>query len=486
MSVLQAAPSSLILSGLSTDTKPVGPQLINALFKETDSGNVYQYLSTATGLAWINKIAPTAIAGSGGPLTSDLMGRLITGTDNELFFDQVDGTSVDIRKWIQSTTTMTIAQAGGAITLNNSAITTINTSAQLTSIKQFQLYGEVPLSVSFGVQTNVGPQTNAVMEIGLFTASGTSAPTDGMLLRLSSAGLQGVINYNGTETVGTMVNTTTFAPTTWTTGVVHQLQMILANTASVVFILDSVNVAFVNILNTQPFVVSNSRQPVSVRTYTGGSAPATAPQILIERVNVFQGAFPQSRNWEDMLLQNGNGIWQAPIAAFAQTANHTNSTDPTSATLSNTAAGYTTLGGRFQFAAVAGAITDYALFAYQVPAGFQLNLKSVSISLVNLGAAVATTATVCDWSLGVNASAVSLATVDGAGTWAPRRIPLGLQSFVVGAAIGTQAVDRTLLFQNAVVIDGGRYVHIILEMPVGTATASQILRGDVTFSGWFE
>lgn len=53
----------------------------------------------------------------------------------------------------------------------------------------------------------------------------------------------------------------------------------------------------------------------------------------------------------------------------AQLENHTNSTAPTSATLSNTAAGYTTLGGRFQFAAVAGAATDYALFGFQVPAG---------------------------------------------------------------------------------------------------------------------
>jgi len=49
-------------------------------------------------------------------------------------------------------------------------------------------------------------------------------------------------------------------------------------------------------------------------------------------------------------------------------ANYANSAAPASATLSNTAAGYTTLGGQFQFAAVAGAETDYALFAYTVPA----------------------------------------------------------------------------------------------------------------------
>ena len=44
------------------------------------------------------------------------------------------------------------------------------------------------------------------------------------------------------------------------------------------------------------------------------------------------------------------------------TANHANSTSPSSATLANATAGYSTLGGRFQFAAILGAATDYARF----------------------------------------------------------------------------------------------------------------------------
>ncbi len=116
--------------------------------------------------------------------------------------------------------------------------------------------------------------------------------------------------------------------------------------------------------------------------------------------------------------------------APAQTANYANTAAPASATLSNTAAGYTTLGGQWQFAAVAGAETDYALFGFQVTAAAaasankNLFITGIRIEAVNTGAAVATTATLLQWGLAVGGTAVSLATADSAtaGTRAARRI----------------------------------------------------------------
>lgn len=163
-----------------------------------------------------------------------------------------------------------------------------------------------------------------------------------------------------------------------------------------------------------------------------------------------------------------------------QTANHANSTDPTSATLSNTAAGYTTLGGRYQFLAPGTAATDYALFGFQVPTGFRLLITGVTISIVNTGAAVAVTATILDWSLGLKSTAVSLATAS------LRRIPLGTQGFVIGAAIGATAPDIVRQFSPEQVAQPGEFVHIIVEVPLGTATASEVIRGDVTIHGFFE
>jgi hypothetical protein len=173
-------------------------------------------------------------------------------------------------------------------------------------------------------------------------------------------------------------------------------------------------------------------------------------------------------------------------ATFTQLTNHANSTSPTSATLSNTAAGYATLGGRYQFALVGGAATDFALFAYAIPSTLRGFITGIHIDAMVTGAANATTATILDWSLGVNANAVSLATTDTAGVGAPRRIPLGTMAVLTSAAIGTPftyPVDIT--FPTPIVCEASRYVHIILQIPVATATASEVIRGDVMINGYF-
>lgn len=188
---------------------------------------------------------------------------------------------------------------------------------------------------------------------------------------------------------------------------------------------------------------------------------------------------PEARTHRDRFAVLGRGAHLNPSTG-AQTANHANSTSPSSATLANATAGYATLGGRWQFATVAGAATDYALFGYQVPAGYKLFVTGIAISAVNTGAAVATTATVLDWSVSANSTSVDL----GAG--APRRVTVGTQAFVVGAAIGAAANDVVRTFDPPLYVASGNFFHVILQMPVGTATGSQVLRGDVQINGWFE
>jgi hypothetical protein len=163
-----------------------------------------------------------------------------------------------------------------------------------------------------------------------------------------------------------------------------------------------------------------------------------------------------------------------------QLSNWTNSVAPTSATLSNTAAGYTTLGGLFQFAAVAGAVTDFAIFGFQVPTNSNLAITGIDIDTWNTGAAVATTPTLLMWGASVGSTAVSLATSTVS------RIGLGSQSFPIGAAIGANAQRLSSTFQTPLYCPSGRFFHIILRIPVGTATASQIIQGMVTVNGYFE
>jgi hypothetical protein len=425
-----------------------------------------------------------ATTGYGGPLISTVDGHLaVSNGETIMFYDQVDGNAVNSNLWATTTTTQTVAQAGGLITLNNSGITTVSTASQITSIKQVPLYGSLPVLFQAGAIVNAGAgQANSVMELGFGLATGVAAPTDGVFFRFNAVGeLVGVINYGGVETT-----TTAFTMPT-----VNEM-------ANYVIVIDSGQVGFATgqelkmlpFPTSQPFPVSAARQPIFMRTYNTASAPGTAPKIQLGRVMVIQGVISMERDWPITLASLGRGAYQSPTA-FTQAANHANSAAPTSATLSNTAAGYTTLGGRYQFAAVAGAATDYALFGYVVPTGYQLFITGLSISAVVTGAAIATTPTILDWSIGVNSSAVSLATADAATTWAPRRIPIGMQAFPLTAPTGPAgpgdaAPEINRVFPTPLVVDSGRYCHIILSMPVASATASQIIRGTVTINGYFE
>lgn len=434
-------------------------------------------------------VLPTVAANAGYTRILDSAGaQLLTTEDNYLnvsmdtmlFFEQVDGTAVNINTWDQRLTgAMTIDQTTGFIRLNASAITTVSTAAQISSIKQIPFYGTKPVKLSMNVKLNVAAQVNSTTEFGFGTVTGTATPTDGAFFRYTTTGtFVAVMNNNGTET--TSANLTSPALND------SALYEIVVVEDLIQFLIDDVIVATITdpIGNAYPF--NNGHQPIFFRTYTAGSAPAVAVVPQIGQVVCYQQDLNQNKLWKEVISAVGRGSYQSPVTAFSQTANYANSAAPASATLSNTAAGYTTLGGQWQFAAVAGAETDYALFAFTVPAGFQLYVTGLSVSAMNTVVAVGTTATVLQWSVAVNSSAASLATADGAATWAPRRIALGLQSFPVAAAVGAATTDLVRAFDPPLTVDSGRTFHIILKVPVGTATATEIFRGTATVTGYFE
>ena len=161
-----------------------------------------------------------------------------------------------------------------------------------------------------------------------------------------------------------------------------------------------------------------------------------------------------------------------------QITNHENSANPAFAVLSNTAASYLALGGRWQYLAVAGDPTDYALFAYQVPLGYRLHISGISITVVVRGAAVVTP-TILDWSLGLHSTDVSLASPS------LRRFPIGIRAFTAGAGIGQAPAEMVRRYQPVLISGPGEYVHIIMQQPNGAATVGLHFRGDVVINGLF-
>jgi hypothetical protein len=179
--------------------------------------------------------------------------------------------------------------------------------------------------------------------------------------------------------------------------------------------------------------------------------------------------------------------------------NATAATTITGGAISQTVAIATGLGGQAGIVAgVAGA--DGAITAYRNPAptinitGRNLYITGVRIDAVNLGAAVATTASILQWSLAYGATGAtipSLAQAESAsfatGTAkAYRRVPLGVQSWIVGAAIGAPAEQITVKFDSPVVVYPGEWVVVAAKFLVGTATASQVIWSVVTFDAYYE
>jgi hypothetical protein len=386
---------------------------------------------------------------------------------------------------------MTAVMAGGFVSLNAGGSVATGTGVLMRSWRSFPVLSNYPAAVDFTFSLALVPQAQNNIEIGLVIPGATAlvAPTDGIYMLIDTAGaLQLCANYNGAVTASGPI---AFA---WTANRMYHGKIVIHTDRAELY-LDGVFLGVVprSLANTVGAMAMNQSGHLYARIHNN-AATVGAQKLNLARWAVTLGDGNFERAWGAAMSSMGNHFLSAPDGqAVGQLANIANSAAPASAALSNTAAGYTTLGGNFQFAAVAGAETDYALFGWQNPAGTaalpgrNAIITGVDIETFNMGAAVATTPTLLNWYLGAGSTAVSLATADAAAARAPHRWALGVQSLAVGAPIGAKADRIDADFSMAPVpVEPGCFAHLILRMPVGTATASQIIRGMAAFRGYFE
>lgn len=408
---------------------------------------------------------------------SDRMGSQCIGTVTLLFNEPFFSTTLLLNKWAQINTTMAATQSTAGFLFNSGAITTLNTGYVLYTHKNFQVFARAPIQAK--VRARLNHVTNSVMEFG-FGAPATynGATPVGAYFQVTSGGvLQPVLTYNGSNITGSAI--------TFSTSNYYTFDIIADDDEVHFFVQDTstgqiINEQAIKVPLTQARKWNAGSLPFYSRQYHTGVAPASAPQLIMSECTI--GVLDTNLNMPLSYLTTmmGDGVIHNPTTG-AQNTTFANSAAPANATLSNTAAGYATAGGLFSFAAVAGAATDYALFAWQVPVGKQLVITGVDINAWNTGAAVATTPTLLVWGLQVNSTAVSLATASYI------RQALGAMSFPIGAVIGATA-DRTISVDfgdSPVVCESGRFCAVTLRMPVGTATASQVVQGTVTVKGFY-
>lgn len=428
------------------------------------------------------------------PETSDDY-RLRVGMDVLLDNETFNYAAQNTAKFSYVATTLTMALTGGALTTNGTSITTINTAASLRTFQFFPLLGQqTPLYCEFSASITAAMATNTTIDFGLFLTSGSSpyAPADGVYFRLTSAGLIGVINFNGAE-----VTTSVFSFSA-TVNQVYQF-VIALNEREAEFWIDDVLYGTLTVQtgNGQPCM--SAALPMQIRHAIGGTAAGSVVQLKVWDYSVELGDVVTGMTAGAIAASQGGTLQiQAGAAVSGQLTTYANGAEPGAVTLTaNTAPATNTLGGLFLLpAAITTAASDYPLFAWLNPAGTTAIIGKVFYCTgVRVGELTVTTALtggpiILTYALGFGSTASTLATTETASFTSPttkvaRRIPLGLQTLAATAAVGTLSPGFQADFSSAPIpINPGEYLHIILRV-LGTNTTGGAPRGSVAVFGYF-
>lgn len=428
--------------------------------------------------------------------------RLRVGVDTVLFQDVFNATAQNTNLWTYTAATLTATQPGAG-TVNFSTVqgTTSAHGAFMRTWQYFPMVNTGPLAAEF----YFGQFTAALVSgevwlcgFGIPTAA-TTVPTDGVYIRLTTAGLEGVIKFNGTENATSFTVPRSLA--SFTVGQIYKL-LIVVGEREVEYWIDDTLIGEQSIPtgNGVPWLAGSL--PLFMMKYNTGAVSNTNT-MRVSRVGVSVLDVATYKPWSDTLAGSGQhiaigqngGTMGSTAGGFSQAA------IATTAAGSNTAANVTGLGGLGVMTAQAtnvAAAGDMIATSYLNPVpsinitGRNLYITGVRISCMNTGAAVATTPTSLIWGLAWGHTAVSLATTESASfgsstTHAPRRIPLGMCSAAIGTAVGGM-YDRDIdvKFDAPIVVRPGEYIATTVRFRVGTATASQELTYTVMFNGYAE
>lgn len=408
----------------------------------------------------------------------DRAGNVRTGADTLMFKDNIESVSLNTNIWNTLGTNFVLAQTlTGGISLNSTSLNTLNSYYTLYSQKQFAKV--LGTTLKYNIRLNYVKQNNATFEFGFGLPSTTVAqvPT-GSFFRFGPTGtMVPVLSFNNVDIVLGADFSSLINPAN------SYSYSIFADDDSCVFIVrDTATGLIINdqelqVPSSQPKIWSVPRLPIFHRLMIVGSATITPPQAIIEDVSVIGLDVVNSIPYAEQKSILGasstvtQGVWNS-------TANITNNTAPANATLSNTTAGYTTEGGMFSFAAVAGAATDYMLFSYTVPTNQgTLIVTNITIDTYTTGTTSATTPTLLHWFVADNCTATG-------GSTALNREHLGVQSIPVGSVSGYAAGQINVKLNTPLRTEPGRTLQIILRMPVSTATAGQVIQDGVRIEGY--
>jgi hypothetical protein len=225
--------------------------------------------------------------------------------DNEFFNYAAQNTSK--HKYIN--TTMTMAYGGGFLTTNGSSITTTTTATVLSTYRYFPVFGASTTYCEFALALSNAVTTNTTIDIGLFSAGVANpyAPTDGVYMRINSAGFSIVQNYNGTETV----TLTTFSPVI---NQVYQFSLYMSLGEVKLWVNDVLYATtLVPVGNGAPAMAG--ALPFSIRHAIVGGAAGAVLQAKLANYVITVADLDNNRLWASVQAGMGNSLVQGSSGA---------------------------------------------------------------------------------------------------------------------------------------------------------------------------
>lgn len=419
--------------------------------------------------------------------------RLRVGMDTVMFTDTFNATVQNTSNWNYISSTLSASMPGTG-TLNFSTVqgTTNAHGAIMKTFQYFPIIGTAPLACEFSVGQLTAPlSANEVFLFGFGNPTvAATAPTDGIWMQLTTAGLIGVVAYNGSLTQsGVLATLASLAIST-----LYKISIIVGET-EIEFWENDVLLGdmAIPVSNGQPCIAAS--QPAFMQKFNTG-AVSNNNTMRVGDVTISLMDIAANKPWSHQLATQGqssyigqNGHTQGKTSLWA------NNTAPTAVALTNTTAAFTGLGGIAAVLPTLTANNDGILFNFLNPAptinitGRNLVITDVTVqgavSVILAGGAVIYAYAVAFGHTNVALSTAETSSFATATTHAPRIVPLGFETYPVTAAAGTLGAGVQMQLSTPIVVRPGENIAITARN-IGTVTTTGAITIIASFSGYWE
>ena len=426
------------------------------------------------------------------PITSQDR-RLRVGVDTLLMNETFNAVTKNTSKWSYAFTILTASQPGaGTVNFGTVQGTAATHGAFMRSFQYFPMIGTAPLvyEIAFGLFTStLVANEEWYCGFALPTVAGT-APTDGIWLKLTTAGLFLEARYN--NSLATTASLATLA--SFTVGTQYNLKIVVGENSATAWrdgvLLGTLNTAAAD---GQPIIMASL--PTFMQKLCTGAVSNTNT-VRVGDIFIYLSDLATNKPWFAQMSGIGqSGNLGQDGHTQGKTTLWTNNTAPTAAALTNTAAAFTGLGGIVAVLPTLAVASDGKLITYQNPAstinisGRNLYIKGVGIqgavSVVLTGGPVTYA-----YAVAYGHTATSLATPETgsfvtATTHAPRIVPLGLENYIVTAPVGTLGTGVQYVFETPIVVRPGEFVDIVARN-IGVVTTLGAITLTVVFDSYWE